>query len=210
MAPTAAASLKDRNARNLYMLLAANIAGFYLIAHSDAIGAGDWAKLATGWITAIPAGVGVALTGLLNSLVSSDTKARLVFWRWHHPLPGSAAFTRHGPNDSRVDMAALAAKHGPLPAAPKEQNVLWYRLYRGVSNEPAVEQAQRHFLFARDFAFMSLIMLVILGITAAFFIRPALTAEFYILLLMVQWGIATRAANVGGHRFVTNVLAQSA
>jgi hypothetical protein len=61
MAPTASASLKDRNARTLYSLLALNIAGFYLLAHLEAIGAGDWPKLATGWMSAVPAGVGVAV-----------------------------------------------------------------------------------------------------------------------------------------------------
>jgi hypothetical protein len=134
----------------------------------------------------------------------------LVFWHWRNPLPGCEAFSRHGPNDHRVDMAALASKHGPLPTSPKDQNVLWYRLYRETRTEPSIEHAQRHFLLARDFAFMSLLMLVILGIAAAIFIHPASTATIYVLLLMVQWGVATRAANVGGHRFVTNVLALSA
>jgi len=208
MAAPSTSSLKDRNLRALYSLLALNIAAFYVIAHLDAISAGDWPKLASGWMAALPAGVGVALTGLLNSLASSDTKARLVFWRWHNPLPGSEAFTRHGPKDHRVDMAALAAKHGPLPTDPKAQNVLWYRLFKSVSTEPSVEQAHRQFLLARDFAFMALVMVVMLGTAAAFFIRPISTTEIYILLLVIQWAIATRAANVGGHRFVTNVLAQ--
>jgi hypothetical protein len=210
MAPTtAASSLKDGNSKTLFALLALNVAAFFLVSHASAISIGDWAKLATGWMTALPAGVGVAVTGLLNSLVSSNTKARLVFWRWNNPLPGSEAFTHHGPNDYRVDMAALAAKHGPLPTDPKQQNVLWYRIFKSVSKEPSVEQAHRHFLFARDFAFMALVMLLVLGIAAAIFIHPISTTEIYVLLLAIQWGIATRAANVGGHRFVTNVLAQN-
>jgi hypothetical protein len=206
----AAPSLKDGNSKTLLALLAFNVAGFYLLAHAQAITLGDWAKLATGWMSVLPAGVGVAVTGLVNSLVSSDTKARLVFWRWHNPLPGSEAFTRHGPKDHRVDMAALSAQHGPLPTDPKSQNILWYRLFKSVAAESSVEQAHRQFLFARDFAFMALVMLVVLGIAAAIFIRPILTAEVYALLLVIQWCIATRAANVGGHRFVTNVLAQNA
>ncbi len=211
MAATASnSSLKDSNAKTLFALLALNIAAFYLLSHADAIAVGNWNKLANGWMTILPAGVGVALTGLINSLVSSDTKARLVFMRWHNPLPGSEAFTRHGPNDPRVDMAALAAKHGPLPTGAREQNVLWYRLYRAVSKEPAVEQAHRHFLFSRDYAFMSLVMVAALGAAAGYFIRPISALEIYALLLVVQWGVATRAANVGGHRFVKTALALSA
>jgi len=71
----AAPSLKDANAKTLFALLALNFAGFYLTAHTGAIGLGDWIKLATGWISALPAGAGVAATALLNTLVSSDAKA---------------------------------------------------------------------------------------------------------------------------------------
>ncbi len=209
-AAASTSSLKDRNLRSLYSLLALNICAFFVLAHLEAITTGDWPKLANGWMAALPAGVGVALTGLLNSQVSSDTKTRLVFWRWHNPLPGSEAFTRRGPKDHRVDMAALTATYGPLPTAPKDQNVLWYRLFKSVSNQPSVEQAHRQFLFARDFAFMALVMLALLGAAAPFFIRPISNAGIYDLLLVIQWAIATRAANVGGHRFVNNVLAQAA
>src|ERR1700730_13674378 len=44
---------------------------------------------------------------LIANAISANNKARLVFWECHHPLPGSRAFTRHGPADSRVDMAVL-------------------------------------------------------------------------------------------------------
>jgi hypothetical protein len=204
-------SLKDANSKTLFALLVLNVAVFYVMAQTQGIGYGDWLKLATGWMVALPAGVGVAVTALLNSVVSGDTKARLVFWRWHHPLPGSEAFTRHGPSDARVNMAALEKKHGPLPTAPKAQNILWYRLYKRVSDAPSVEQAHRQFLLARDFAFMALVMLAVLGTAAFFFfIKPISAAGIYVLLLVIQWAIATRAANVGGHRFVTNVLAQNA
>ncbi len=97
-----------------------------------------------------------------------------------------------------------------MPTDARDQNTLWFRLFKGVAAEPAVEQAHRQFLFARDFAFMSLVMLLVLGTAAAFFIRPISSAVIYVLLLVIQGGIATRAANVGGHRFVTNVLAQNA
>jgi hypothetical protein len=205
-----ATSFKDENAKTLFALAALNVVAFYLAAHAQAVSYGDWARLATGWMAALPAGVGVAVTGLLNNLADSETKARLVFWRWHNPLPGSEAFTRHGPNDSRVDMNALASRHGPLPNDPSAQNKLWYRIFKSVSTEPSVEQAHRQFLFARDYAFMALVLLVVLGIAATIFLPPNSTTSIYALLLVVQWGVATRAANVNGRRFVTNVLAQNA
>jgi hypothetical protein len=210
MGTAPASSLKERNGKVLYALLAANIVAFFMFMHWDAIAAQDWGKLASSIMAAVPAGVGVALTGFLNALVSAETKARLVFWRWHNPLPGSRAFSRHGPKSHRVDMAALTAKFGPLPTDAKAQNLLWYRLFKGVSGEPSVEHAHRQFLLARDFAFMALLMLVILGGLALWFITPIGHFGLYLLLLVTQWAIAMRAANVGGRGFVTNVLAEHA
>jgi hypothetical protein len=209
MAEAAAAEpiLKEANASRLAAVLAVNVAAYYLSQKSGDLAAGEWAKLATGWISALPAGAAVALTGILNAQITSTAKARLVFWRWHNPLPGSEAFTQHGPNDPRVNMAALEAKHGPMPTDPKAQNILWYAMYRSVAGSAPVAQAHRQFLFARDYAFMALVMLLTLGVAAAIFIRPSLTAGIYILILIIQWGAATNAANINGHRLVTSVLA---
>jgi hypothetical protein len=93
---------------------------------------------------------------------------------------------------------------------PKEQNTFWYkRLYLPLAGDAAVAQAHRHFLFARDFCFMSLLMLVVFGI-ASFILMSATTAVTYVLLLLAQWALAANAANVGGQRLVTIVLARSA
>jgi len=91
--------------------------------------------------------VGIALTGVLNAQLSAEAKARIVFLRWRDPLPGSEAFTKHALSDPRIDMAALKATLGPLPVAPREQNALWYKLYKTVGSEPAVSQVHRAFLF---------------------------------------------------------------
>lgn len=203
-------SLKEGNAPKLFALLAANVIFFYLLVHSDQVGAGNWPTSASGWVEFLPAGVGVALVGILNGQISSDMKARLVFLRWRLPYPGSRAFSYHGPKDLSVDMAALDRLHGPLPTDPKEQNVLWYRMYRAVAGLPGVAQAHRHFLFARDYAFMSLVMLVVLGGAACIAMKPVWSVAVYVLLLMLQWALATNAASVGGQRFVTIVLAHCA
>jgi hypothetical protein len=55
--------------------------------------------------------VAIVLTGVL----SDTTKARLVFWRWTHPLPGCRVFTTLIENDLRIDVASLEKKHGGFP-----------------------------------------------------------------------------------------------
>lgn len=201
-------SLKDGNTKRLLAVLVINAAGFYIAEHTAAVTWEDWFKLATGWLSVLPAGVGVAFTGILNAQASNDMKARLVFWRWQHPYPGSRAFSHHGHADPRVDMAALEQEFGSLPTDPTAQNELWYRLYRAVRNTPEVLHVHQQFLFARDYSFMALVMLLLLGGTAAAQMRPLPTVIIYIALLIGQWLLTTRAANVTGHRFVTTVMAQ--
>ncbi|MEI9992070.1 MAG: hypothetical protein WDM86_18790 [Rhizomicrobium sp.] len=200
-------TLNENNAKSLFAVLALNAAAFYLVEHAMAITVGDWIALATGWMSALPAGVGVVLTGILNAQIGDELKARMVFLRWRFPYPGSEAFSRYGPRDPRVDMAALSTAFGPLPTERKEQNALWYRLYRTIASHPVIEHVHRKFLFARDYSFISLILVVILGAAAAV-TMPIKTAAIYVIVLVLQWALATRAANVSGHRFVTTVLAQ--
>jgi hypothetical protein len=57
---------------------------------------------------------------LLNSLLPAHWKARLVFWRWNHVLPGHRAFSYHATRDSRIDIAKLKKNVGAFPDAPNE------------------------------------------------------------------------------------------
>jgi hypothetical protein len=202
-----AISLKGQNSPGLYALMAANLALFYGIVQHDAILAGNWAEAARRIGEVVPAGIGLALTGVLNAQLPADAKARIVFLRWRDPLPGSQAFTVQGPSDPRVDMAALERSFGPLPTAPREQNALWYRLYKSVASEPAVTQVHRAFLFTRDYACLALFALFVLGV-AGFVQTPSrVTAIGFLAVLVVQFLLARRAARNHGMRFVTTVLA---
>jgi len=130
-----------------------------------------------------------------------------VFLRRRDPLPGSEAFTKHALSDPRVDMAALERSFGPLPVTPREQNALWYKMYKSVGSEPAVSQVHRAFLFTRDYACLTLVAFLILGIAGLIQIPSRTTALGFIGLLAVQFLLARRAARTHGVRFVTTVLA---
>ncbi len=199
--------LKTQNSLGLYGLLAANIVLFHGVIQHDAVLSGDWLDVVKHAGQSIPAGLGVAFTGLLNAQLTAEAKARVVFLRWHDPLPGSESFTKHGPADPRVDMVALAAAHGPLPQSPKDQNSLWYKLYKFVSSDPSVTQVHRSFLFSRDYACLSLMAGVVLGTAAFFSGASGATAGWYSAVLLLQFLFARRAARTHGVRFVTTVLA---
>ena len=69
------------------------------------------------------------LAVILNGIVSSELKPKLVFWKIKNSLPGSHAFTKHIA-DPRINPDALQSKHGILPIQPEEQNRLWYKIYK--------------------------------------------------------------------------------
>lgn len=202
-----ASSFKSQNSAALYGLMAGNLIAFYSTLKGQLLFAGDWIAAIRDLGQALPAGLGLILTGILNAQLSADAKSRIVFLRWNNPLPGCQAFTRYARSDPRVDLGALEKKYGPLPNDPRAQNALWYKLYKTVESEPAVAQAHRAFLFARDYACIALIMLVALGGAALFQMSSMKVVLVYLGGLTVQFLLAGQAARNHGRRFVSTVLA---
>lgn len=203
-------TLKDQNRAGLYTVMAANLALYFAFSRLSAISAGDWPALLSGWLAAAPAGLGLVIVGILNAQADAITKARLVFMRWHNPLPGSEAFTRWAPADPRVDMQALAEKFGPLPSEPQAQNALWYRLYGSVEDAAAVEHAHREYLFTRDFHFLAALMLIGLGLLAIATFAGVAKTSLYVAILAAQFLMTGQAARNHGRRLVCTVLARKA
>lgn len=83
---------------------------------------------------------------LLSSLLPSEAKAILVFWRLRDTLPGHRAFSLHAARDPRIDIRSLRRNIGDFPDTPRGQNVLWYKLYKTVENETPIALAHRYYL----------------------------------------------------------------
>lgn len=200
-------SLKDGNRLSLYVVMLANLCLFYLAAQNHAIVSGSWFDLLRNVRTAVPAGLGLILTGVLNAQLSAEMKSRIVFMRWWNSLPGCEAFSRYAKNDVRIDFSAIERLCAPLPEDPREQNALWYKLYKSVGSEPSVVQVHRAFLFTRDYACIALMLSVVLGAIGFFQIPSTTIAALYFFALVLQFLIASQAARNHGKRFVTTVLA---
>lgn len=200
---TAATSLKDQNAVGLWALMVANLGVCYAVLTHGALDTFEFSKV-------IPAGVGLLLTGIVNAQLPPEMKARIVFARWNNPLPGCEAFSRHAATDARVDMESLRRAHGPLPDAPRDQNTLWYKLYRTIKNEPEVRSAHRAFLFARDYACISLLLAPVLASAAWLQAKSAPLNLLYTCGLVLQFMASSQAARNNGKRLVTTVLAMKA
>ena len=143
---------------------------------------------------------------LLTNVISQSVKARLVFWRWRNPYPGSRAFSKYVHSDDRINAEKLRKNIGEFPTDPKEQNSLWYQLYRRVQNDRAVLDAHKAFLLFRDMSALSLLLLVLT--TGAFYcLSFGLNAIGRIaLIFLIQYLLAMLSARVAGERFVCTVL----
>jgi hypothetical protein len=204
-------TLKDQNRIPLIGVLGLNLIVLILVVKTGRLlepsGISD---LGEQWWDFLPAGVGVVFAGVVNGLLSSDTKARLVFWRRSNPLPASFAFSRYVYCDPRIDVETLRKITGDWPTEPRGQNALWYRLYKTVESEPAVTDAHRHFLLTRDYTAISFLLLLTAGPLGIEFITSPVTASAYVGLLLLQYLLARQAARNYGVRLVTTVLALKA
>jgi hypothetical protein len=144
---------------------------------------------------------------VLSGLVSSSIKANLVFFRLKDPLPGHRAFSKLAPADPRIRMAELRAKIGALPRSPKEQNALWYKLYKLHEGAQIVETSHRSFLLARDLATISLLFAVIgsLGLVLG---GTGWVTLAYFGIMMGQFVALAVVASNHGKRMVCNVIVE--
>ena len=200
-------SLKTGNAAGLFALVTANVAVYLVLLQQQALFSGDWTQALKGLSAAVPPTLGMILTALLNAQLSAEAKARIIFLRWNNPLPGAQAFSKYAHSDPRVDVAALKKAYGSLPRSPRDQNALWYKMYKSVQSDPAVTQVHRAFLFMRDYACLSLFAVLVFGIAGVVQFASLQTALIYLSGLVAQFLLARRAASVHGRRFVCTVLA---
>lgn len=201
-------SLKDKNKLPLFLVAAANLAFFYATIKNDAVFSGEWSRLFSDISEAVPVGLGLVLVSALNSFISADMKSRLIFLRWRNPLPGSRAFSRLAPRDSRVDLRHIEDIYGELPSDPGEENRLWYKIYKSVENNESVIQAHKEFLLFRDYGVLSLFMWIFMSAYSYIKMNNINEWLIYSSIMMIQFIITMRAAQTNGNRLVTTVLAE--
>lgn len=202
-----AKTLKNEIRPMLVLVLLANLAFFALVLKTNSIVFADVVDATKEWQSLLPAGFGLVLCGVVTELISPNLKARLVFWRWQNPLPGSEAFSRYAPADRRVDMERLRKKVGKLPTSPAEQNAAWYSLYKKVAGKAPIDDAHKSFLFCRDYTAMTVLLFFVLGSVVGWQVRPLKTVCVFLLVLAMQYFVVRIAAVNAGRRLVTNVLA---
>ena len=147
------------------------------------------------------------LTIILRGVIGDRGKARLVFWRWHYPLPGSRVFTELMSTDVRIDAQALEKKLGVLPTDPETQNKLWYRLYKEYHSE-MISASHRMYLLTRDMTTIAALFVALLPAAVFIVSMNWRIAALYALCLVMQYLLIARTSCNYGTRFVLNVLTE--
>jgi hypothetical protein len=208
MAKAARKSLKDQNRPQLWAITAMNAAAFYSVAQWDSISAAGIESLFKHAANLLPVGLTIILTTVANALISSDNKARLVFLRWKHALPGHRAFSVYAQSDPRIDAARVKRALGnKMPSGPEQENQIWYRWLKETEKLPAVEQSHRDFLLLRDYTALSALFLIGFGLAAWLIVESIQARLLYALALLAQVVVVRHAAATVGARFVCTVLA---
>jgi hypothetical protein len=109
--------LKDKTNVRLGVAVLANLVVYAVVVNGEHIEAGGWAAAWRAASELLPAATMLAFISVANGLLDHVTKARLVFLRWRHPLPGCRAFSIHAKRDARISVPALRAKLGQFPKA---------------------------------------------------------------------------------------------
>ncbi|MFG7488769.1 hypothetical protein [Methylorubrum rhodesianum] len=204
-------SLKDQNRAALWATIAVNVVALYGFSQYEAVSSSGIKGLLAGATSLVPMALALVATTLANGFLSAETKARLVFLRWRHALPGHRAFSKFAVSDPRVDIDGLKRLLGKdWPDTPEAENRVWYRLFKDTENDPVILWAHREFLFTRDYAAFAALFLVVFGVAAGFTVRPPSTLAAYLALLILQFLLARHVAATYGNRLVCTVLARFA
>ncbi len=202
--------LKGGNSRFLWLFIGVNLAAFLSVSIGRQLSGSSlehfWQRVSAkdGLVAICVPLAAVVLNGLLGDLA----KTRLVFWRWQNPLPGCRAFSELMGTDPRIAIEVLKTKCGRLPEDPKEQNALWYQLYKKHTASVTVIEAHRAYLLTRDMTALSAVFAVLFSIGIFVALATWKTTTLYIAFLIAQYLILSTSARNYGTRFVLNVLTE--
>jgi hypothetical protein len=98
--------------------------------------------------------------------------------------------------------------HGDFPQDPREQNALWYRLYKAHKTIPPIWEAHKTYLLTRDMTTIAAVFAVVfsIGLLAVSLNRTILL--LYVGALVAQYVFVASAARNYGNRFVLDVVSE--
>ena len=144
----------------------------------------------------------------LSGVIPREWKFILVIWKLRNAKHASEAFTKWMFKDDRIDAKAFQNRYKNLPTTPKEQNILWYKIYKKHQEKPSVIDAHKSFLFFRDLATISFIFMLLFGLYVLVRADYSSCSFITFLIFLSEYVFFSISARNCGTRFVRNVLAE--
>jgi len=113
--------------------------------------------------------------------------------------------------DKRIDVKVLQKRYKNLPTSPKEQNSLWYKIYKKHQEKPSVTDAHSNFLLMRDLATISFIFMFSFGLYFLYTLvktNYSFVSFIVFLVFLSEYVLVSISARNYGIRLVYNVLAE--
>lgn len=143
----------------------------------------------------------------LQGILPSNLKEILVFWKIKNRLPGCEAFSKYLEKDNRVDKDNLTEKYGSFPTDKKKQNILWYKIFKDLS-EKNIDKTHKDFLLFREISIITILFIPILPAILWYFSKTDnKILMVYTVFLIFEYLIVRYIAKNHAIRLVTNVLA---
>ena len=184
----------------LLVIGVANISEFHLFLSKPEEADGIWRML-----------VPLASAGLylfLDRLITTELKEILIFWRLKERLPGHRAFSTIASKDPRISVTKLEKLHGSLPRDSKEQNELWYMIYRKHKDEDEIRDPNGSYLLYRELTYINLAVGLVLLLPSIALGSIRVDVGFGLLAVSVLLSlILSLNAKSSAKRLVQNVLA---
>lgn len=151
----------------------------------------------------------IPLSLILEGLLSSETKSKLIFCRLDNPLPGCRAFTEIAKHDPRIDLRKVEGLFpSGIPKEPRDQNSVWYGWYKKHSSKNTVFEAHRAFLLTRDIAALTAILIPASLVADLIWKMDSVGTLIHIGTLILILAISIVASQNYGKRFVANVIVE--
>lgn len=152
----------------------------------------------------------VAVTAIVNGLIGTETKARIVYLMRDNPSPETRVFSKLIQDDKRIDKKGMEMEiRGVSKLSAEEQNALWFENYMSVQNNPLVVSSERNYVYYRDYTSTLAILLVAAICASLYFPEKSNLVLIYIILLLIQIILVRPVAARSGNEFVTTVIAVS-
>lgn len=147
------------------------------------------------------------LSIVLQGLISSKSKERLIFWKINNRLPSCQAFSKYMKEDNRIDKKNLIEKYGKLPKKENKQSQLWYKIYKNISDK-AIDKTHKDYLLTRELTIITVFFIFIFPIILYFFTTIKNKILIIVMCLLIfEYLIMRYVSKNYAERLVVNVLA---